>query len=241
MTHSAGLDCSVSCTAAIYTVTRCCCYCCASQELSTKWTRYTTTTGSWSTRPWTPNEAYLSQVSLRRASAAALDSICSAFPQKLGIASPALMYALTLVHCVPPVVSTCLPTCPPACSHDAHGEAVCLRICMILPFYLLMSLLVLLLALLFSCVYVRARFLSLSLSLSLLRALSRSSLCFGTVPLHGAIDFVERMPSMPLQFQPGSRYNYGINSDVVGRLVEVISGQYPPASVSATSYCTAVC
>ena len=32
-------------------------------------------------------------------------------------------------------------------------------------------------------------------------------------------------PSMPLVFQPGSEWNYGVSTDVLGRLVEVVSGQ----------------
>ena len=30
---------------------------------------------------------------------------------------------------------------------------------------------------------------------------------------------------MPLVFQPGSEWNYGVSTDVLGRLVEVVSGQ----------------
>jgi CubicO group peptidase (beta-lactamase class C family) len=36
---------------------------------------------------------------------------------------------------------------------------------------------------------------------------------------------VDRLAQMPLKFEPGSRWNYGVSTDVVGRLVEVISGQ----------------
>lgn len=36
---------------------------------------------------------------------------------------------------------------------------------------------------------------------------------------------VKRLADMPLNFQPGARWNYGVSTDVVGRLVEVISGQ----------------
>src|SRR3712207_9304348 len=31
--------------------------------------------------------------------------------------------------------------------------------------------------------------------------------------------------SVPLVFQPGSEWNYGVSTDVLGRLVEVVSGQ----------------
>jgi CubicO group peptidase (beta-lactamase class C family) len=36
---------------------------------------------------------------------------------------------------------------------------------------------------------------------------------------------VERLAGQPLRFQPGSRWEYGLNTDVLGRVVEVASGQ----------------
>lgn len=39
------------------------------------------------------------------------------------------------------------------------------------------------------------------------------------------VDAVERLSKIPLAFQPGERWNYGVSTDVLGRLVEVISGQ----------------
>jgi len=36
---------------------------------------------------------------------------------------------------------------------------------------------------------------------------------------------VEKLGELPLLFQPGSRWNYGVNTDVLARLVEVVSGQ----------------
>ncbi len=38
-------------------------------------------------------------------------------------------------------------------------------------------------------------------------------------------DFTQRVASIPLAFQPGSRWEYSISQDVLGRLVEVLSGQ----------------
>lgn len=38
-------------------------------------------------------------------------------------------------------------------------------------------------------------------------------------------DFMNKLAEMPLQFQPGSRWNYSMSTDVLGHLVEVISGQ----------------
>ena len=36
--------------------------------------------------------------------------------------------------------------------------------------------------------------------------------------------FVDRLAEQPLLFQPGSFYKYGFNTDVAGRIIEVISG-----------------
>ncbi|MDH3379035.1 MAG: beta-lactamase family protein [Gammaproteobacteria bacterium] len=38
-------------------------------------------------------------------------------------------------------------------------------------------------------------------------------------------EVVGRLAGIPLAFQPGTRWNYGVSTDVLGRLVEVISGQ----------------
>jgi len=37
--------------------------------------------------------------------------------------------------------------------------------------------------------------------------------------------FSEQLATLPLAFEPGSRWHYGVNTDVLGRLVEVVSGQ----------------
>jgi CubicO group peptidase (beta-lactamase class C family) len=48
----------------------------------------------------------------------------------------------------------------------------------------------------------------------------------GFGPRSGGLDaMIERLATMPLAFQPGERWNYGVSTDVVGRLVEVISGE----------------
>ena len=41
-------------------------------------------------------------------------------------------------------------------------------------------------------------------------------------PLKEAVD---RLAQIPLEFQPGQRWNYGVSFDVLGRVVEVVSGQ----------------
>ncbi len=46
----------------------------------------------------------------------------------------------------------------------------------------------------------------------------------GTTELSTA-DFMLQLAEMPLQFQPGTRWNYSMSTDVLGHLVEVISGQ----------------
>lgn len=37
--------------------------------------------------------------------------------------------------------------------------------------------------------------------------------------------FVEKLSEIPLQFEPGTRWHYSVSTDVLGRLVEVVSGQ----------------
>src|SRR5437588_773572 len=56
----------------------------------------------------------------------------------------------------------------------------------------------------------------------------------------------EQWASFPLVFQPGSEWNYGVSTDVLGRLVEVLSGQpldeffeqriFAPLGMSDTSF-----
>jgi len=46
----------------------------------------------------------------------------------------------------------------------------------------------------------------------------------GTTELSTA-DFMLKLAEMPLQFQPGARWNYSMSTDVLGHLVEVISGK----------------
>jgi CubicO group peptidase (beta-lactamase class C family) len=38
-------------------------------------------------------------------------------------------------------------------------------------------------------------------------------------------EMVEQLATLPLEFSPGTRWNYSVSTDVVGRLVEVISGR----------------
>ncbi len=38
-------------------------------------------------------------------------------------------------------------------------------------------------------------------------------------------DFVTQLTSIPLQYQPGTKWHYSVSVDVLGRLVEVVSGQ----------------
>jgi CubicO group peptidase (beta-lactamase class C family) len=48
----------------------------------------------------------------------------------------------------------------------------------------------------------------------------------GVLPYDGTIaDSVERLAQQPLLFNPGERWEYGLSVDVLGRLVEVISGK----------------
>jgi CubicO group peptidase (beta-lactamase class C family) len=38
-------------------------------------------------------------------------------------------------------------------------------------------------------------------------------------------EFVSRLSTLPLKYQPGTKFNYSVSVDVLGRLVEVVSGQ----------------
>lgn len=38
-------------------------------------------------------------------------------------------------------------------------------------------------------------------------------------------DTVHRLTELPLAFDPGARWNYGVSTDIVGRIVEIVSGQ----------------
>lgn len=52
----------------------------------------------------------------------------------------------------------------------------------------------------------------------------RRKMVFG--PTAGKLESViDDLAELPIAFQPGSRWNYGVSTDVVGRLVEIISGQ----------------
>ncbi|MZR31340.1 serine hydrolase [Sneathiella sp. DP05] len=45
-------------------------------------------------------------------------------------------------------------------------------------------------------------------------------------PTRGTLESqIQNLSEMPLLFNPGTRWNYGVSTDVVGRLVEIISGQ----------------
>ena len=37
-------------------------------------------------------------------------------------------------------------------------------------------------------------------------------------------EFINKLAEVPLAFQPGSKYTYGLNMDVLGRIIEVVSG-----------------
>src|SRR4051812_40734189 len=48
---------------------------------------------------------------------------------------------------------------------------------------------------------------------------------WGTPPGADSAEVCRQWASMPLVFQPGTDWNYGVSTDVLGRLVEVVSGQ----------------
>ncbi|HZF79909.1 MAG TPA: serine hydrolase domain-containing protein [Rubrivivax sp.] len=47
----------------------------------------------------------------------------------------------------------------------------------------------------------------------------------GSAPIDSAAELTRRIASIPLLHQPGARHTYGSASDVLGRVVEVVSGQ----------------
>jgi CubicO group peptidase (beta-lactamase class C family) len=48
---------------------------------------------------------------------------------------------------------------------------------------------------------------------------------WGTPPGADSAEVCRQWASVPLVFQPGSEWNYGVSTDVLGRLVEVVTGQ----------------
>jgi len=46
-----------------------------------------------------------------------------------------------------------------------------------------------------------------------------------TRPGYTLADMVETLAALPLEFSPGTRWNYSVSTDVLGHLIEVISGQ----------------
>lgn len=69
---------------------------------------------------------------------------------------------------------------------------------------------------------------------------------WGTPPGADSAEVCRQWASMPLVFQPGSEWNYGVSTDVLGRLVEVLSGQpldeffaeriFAPLGMTSTSF-----
>ena len=58
------------------------------------------------------------------------------------------------------------------------------------------------------------------------RLYAEAGICDGLTPSdHSLAENVRRLAKLPLLHQPGSAWEYGLNTDVLGRLVEVVSGQ----------------
>lgn len=54
----------------------------------------------------------------------------------------------------------------------------------------------------------------------------KANVASGLLPYDGTIeDSVKRLAALPLLFNPGDRWEYGLSVDVLGRLVEVVSGK----------------
>ncbi len=52
----------------------------------------------------------------------------------------------------------------------------------------------------------------------------RAAITDGLVPRGTVSETVDQIAAQPLAFQPGTKWQYGLNTDVLGRLVEVVSG-----------------
>ena len=60
---------------------------------------------------------------------------------------------------------------------------------------------------------------------SLGKLYTKAGVGFGLLPYHGTLaDNIKALASVPLLFSPGERFEYSVSVDVLGRLVEVISG-----------------
>jgi CubicO group peptidase (beta-lactamase class C family) len=58
------------------------------------------------------------------------------------------------------------------------------------------------------------------------RLYAEAGICDGLAPCdHSLADNVRRLARLPLVNQPGTAWEYGLNTDVLGRLIEVVSGQ----------------
>ena len=70
---------------------------------------------------------------------------------------------------------------------------------------------------------------------------------WGTPPGISLAEACDRWASFPLLFQPGTEWNYSVSTDVLGRLVEVVSGQslpdffrsriFGPLGMASTTFC----
>ena len=58
------------------------------------------------------------------------------------------------------------------------------------------------------------------------RLYAEAGICDGLTPSEVSLaENVRRLAGLPLHHQPGTAWEYGLNTDVLGRLVEVVSGQ----------------
>ena len=58
------------------------------------------------------------------------------------------------------------------------------------------------------------------------RKYAEADICDGLTPSdHSLAENVRRLAGIPLAHQPGTAWEYGLSTDVLGRLVEVVSGQ----------------
>jgi CubicO group peptidase (beta-lactamase class C family) len=66
------------------------------------------------------------------------------------------------------------------------------------------------------------------------RLYAEAGICDGLTPCDQSLaENVRRLARLPLLHQPGTAWEYGLNTDVLGRLVEVVSGQSLSAFLAA--------
>ncbi|RKF21020.1 class A beta-lactamase-related serine hydrolase [Altericroceibacterium spongiae] len=72
---------------------------------------------------------------------------------------------------------------------------------------------------------------------------------FGGEPVNSLAEFADRLAEMPLVYQPGTRWSYSVGLDLMGRIIEVVSGEafdaflqkriFDPCGMTSTAFMVA--